>query len=245
MTKSQSKRPTKIISRFYVIYGDDKPIYVGYTNRSLKVRLAEHKKQKDFSSYQVIKIKQIDTLSYDFTWDMNIIESYANQVAQHEGELIQKYQTQNSIYQKADHGGQTWANIKGFIITNKNNPKYQKMNQSEILQAIDLHRYRKYQLSKFLVQIDDKNKFKIKMFIYHLDKPNQQKLANFIRILDDPNQRKLANFIGNINSHNQRQIFNFVNKITQSENKRKIKAFVTNFRTQNEKHLKNFINNLH
>ena len=26
----------KITSRFYIIYGDDRPIYVGYTNRANK-----------------------------------------------------------------------------------------------------------------------------------------------------------------------------------------------------------------
>ena len=61
----------KITSRFYVIYGDDHPIYVGYTNRTVRKRFAEHKESKDFSDYKKVQAKELkgERLTYDFTWD--------------------------------------------------------------------------------------------------------------------------------------------------------------------------------
>lgn len=47
----------KITSRFYVIYGDGLPIYVGYTNRTVKQRFREHKEDKDFSGYTEVHVE--------------------------------------------------------------------------------------------------------------------------------------------------------------------------------------------
>ena len=65
----------KIKSRFYIIYGDDVPIYVGYTNRTVKQRFAEHKRSKDFSDYDTVEVKELkdQELSFDFTWDLDAI----------------------------------------------------------------------------------------------------------------------------------------------------------------------------
>jgi len=45
----------KIKSRFYVIYGDGVPIYVGFTSRTVHQRFLEHKRDKDFSDIEVKK----------------------------------------------------------------------------------------------------------------------------------------------------------------------------------------------
>ena len=59
----------KITSRFYAIYGDGRPIYVGYTNRTVKKRFREHCQDKDFSNYDNVYVKELvdEKLSFNFT----------------------------------------------------------------------------------------------------------------------------------------------------------------------------------
>lgn len=49
----------KITSRFYVIYGDGIPIYVGYTNRTVKQRFKEHKISKYFSDFDEVRVEEL------------------------------------------------------------------------------------------------------------------------------------------------------------------------------------------
>ena len=60
----------KITSRFYVIYGDYDPIYVGYTNRTVRQRFREHKEDKDFSEYDNVEVKELvdEKLNYEQTY---------------------------------------------------------------------------------------------------------------------------------------------------------------------------------
>ena len=98
----------KIISNFYLIREDNKPTYVGYTNRPVKQRFREHIKEKDFAGDATVE--EIDSLSFPFTWDINIINQYAQEVSDRETELIYQYNTQGSIWQKGINGnigGQT------------------------------------------------------------------------------------------------------------------------------------------
>lgn len=120
----------KITSRFYVIYGDGIPIYVGYTNRTVKQRFAEHKEDKDFSDYEDVHVEELkeEKLVFEFTWDYEQTCKNADEVSLREGKLIQKFDTQDSIYQKADGGGQTWASEKGFVKYNRNSPKFRGMS---------------------------------------------------------------------------------------------------------------------
>lgn len=129
----------KITSRFYVIYGDGIPIYVGYTNRTVKQRFREHKEDKDFSDYEDVHVEELkeEKLVYEFTWDYEQTCKNADEVSLREGQLVQKYDTQNSIYQKADAGGQTWASEKGFVKSNRNNPKFLGMATSDIKRLLD------------------------------------------------------------------------------------------------------------
>lgn len=124
----------KITSRFYVIYGDCEPIYVGYTNRTVRQRFAEHKHDKDFSDYDNIEVKELvdDKLSFEFTWDYEKTCKNADEVSLREGQLVQQYGTQSSEYQKAVEGGQAWASEKGFVKHNKDNPKFAGMSGLEI-----------------------------------------------------------------------------------------------------------------
>ena len=61
-------KANKIVSSFYVIKIDDNPIYVGYTNRSLKTWFREHRESKGLPSSATIEL--IDTMSFDLTWDL-------------------------------------------------------------------------------------------------------------------------------------------------------------------------------
>ena len=129
----------KIKSKFYVIYGDGVPIYVGFTSRTVYQRFSEHKKEKDFSDFDEVEVKELkeDELDFDFCWNYNIVENEANEVSQKESELVKKFETQDSEFQKANGGGTVWAHIKYFVLSNKDNPKYKGMSTSNIKRLLD------------------------------------------------------------------------------------------------------------
>jgi len=129
----------KITSRFYVIYGDGIPIYVGYTNRTVKQRFKEHKISKDFSDFDEVRVEELkkDELDFNFSWDYSIIESEANEVSKKEAKLVEKFGTQDSEFQKADGGGEVWNNIKHFVLSNQNNPNFTGMSTSDIKRTLD------------------------------------------------------------------------------------------------------------
>lgn len=129
----------KITSRFYVIYGDGIPIYVGYTNRTVKQRFKEHKEDKDLSDYEDVHVEELkeEKLVYSFTWNYEQTCKNADEVSLREGQLVQKYNTQDSLYQKAIGGGQTWASEKWFVKSNKDNPKFLGMSTSDIKRLLD------------------------------------------------------------------------------------------------------------
>ena len=129
----------KIKSRFYVIYGDGKPIYVGFTSRTIHQRFLEHKRDKDFSDFDEVRVEELkkDELDLDFSWDYSIIENEADEVSKKEAELVKKLGTQDSEFQKADGGGEVWNYIKYFILSNKDNPKYKGMNGKEIHEYLE------------------------------------------------------------------------------------------------------------
>lgn len=127
-----------IKSKFYLIKGNDAPIYVGFTNRPIKQRFSEHKADKDFSGYEKVIIEKLDELDYEFTWNEDTLYKNANEVSAREAELIIKYNTQDSCYQKATGGGQVWTYEKWFVRNNKDNPKFLGMSGVEIEEWIKL-----------------------------------------------------------------------------------------------------------
>jgi len=139
-----------IKSKFYLIRGDGEPIYVGFTNRPIKQRFAEHKVDKDFSGYEKVTIEKLDELDYNFTWDEDILYKNANEVSVRENQLIIKYGTQNSKYQKAVGGGQVWTYEKWFVRTNKDNPKFMGMSGKEIKEYIELENDRIKKLRSYI-----------------------------------------------------------------------------------------------
>ena len=126
-------------SNFYLIRVDEKPVYVGYTNRPTKTRFREHLHDKDFGDGEVT-VEELDSLSFPFTWDINLINQYAKQVSDRETELIAEYNTDTSVWQKGIHGdigGQVWNDVKHFVLTNKDNPKFRGMPDDIILELVE------------------------------------------------------------------------------------------------------------
>lgn len=186
----------KIISRFYLITIDNKPVYVGYTNRTVKQRFREHIKEKDLP--EEAEVKQIDKLEFDFTWDIDKVNDNANLVSKRENELILKYKTQDSVYQKGlsdKLGGQTWANVKGFVYSNKDNPKYKGMSSQELLEYLDDYRKHVDKLRGFIGNYKDPRINKLNHLISDYRDPVLTKLSSFVKSYKDPRLYKLSTFI--------------------------------------------------
>ena len=190
----------KIKSRFYVIYGDGKPIYVGYTNRTIHQRFTEHKRDKDFSDYDEVRVEELkkDELDLDFSWDYSIIENEADEVSKKEAELVKKFGTQDSEFQKADGGGEVWTNIKYFVLSNKDNPKYKGMNGKEIYEYLENRK---------------KEIVILKNFVNHIEYPSKVILDSFVGSIKYPSKIILTHFVGHIEYSSKVILDSFVGRI--------------------------------
>ena len=161
----------KITSRFYVIYGDYDPIYVGYTNRTVRQRFKEHKEDKDFSEYENVDVKELvdEKLSFDFTWDYEQTCRNADKVSLREGQLVQQYDTQDSVFQKADGGGQTWAVEKWFVKYNKDNPRFADMSGSEIKSRIEKEKIVSANIYSFVNDMKPQYQVDIRNFVSNMN----------------------------------------------------------------------------
>lgn len=246
----------KIISRFYLITIDNKPVYVGYTNRTIKQRFREHIKDKDLPEES--EIKQIDKLEFEFTWDIVQVNENAKLVSDRESELITEYSTGNSPYQKGPSGmkgGQTWASVKGFVNSNRNNPQYIGMGSEELLEYLDsyhnymdkLHRfiihyqdYRLTKLSNFISGYRDIRFNKLSNFVSNYKDPRMSKLSSFVRNYCDPRLSKLSHFIGHYNDTRLDKLSGFV-KNYKDPRTQKLSNFIVRYRDPRLDKLHNFI----
>ena len=172
----------RITSRFYVIYGDGVPIYVGYTNRTVKQRFKEHKEDKDFSDYEEVHVEELkeEKLVYEFTWDYGQTCKNADEVSLREGQLVQKYSTQDSIYQKAIGGGQTWASEKWFVKSNKDNPKFLGMSGTQIKYRIKAEKEIQVDIGSFVSNMKPQYQVDIGNFVYDMKPQYQVDIGNFV-----------------------------------------------------------------
>jgi len=202
----------KIKSKFYVIYGDGVPIYVGFTSRKVCERFSEHKKSKDFSDYDEIKVEELknDELDFDFTWDYNVVESEANKVSQREAELVKKFGTQNSEFQKANGGGTVWTHIKYFVLSNKDNPKYRGMSGNEIHEYLENRKKEMRILGNFIGHINYPSKIILNHFIMHIGYPSKIILGNFISNINYPSTGILNTFIHHVDYPSKIILSNFI-----------------------------------
>lgn len=187
----------KIVSRFYLIRIEGSPVYVGYTNRPIKARFSEHLKDKDFGSGDVT-LDGIGELSYTFTWDMRLINQYAREVSARESELIYQYGTQDSQWQKGigdSLGGQTWANIKYFVKTNRDNPKFSGMHEGGILEYLDTgYKVSRY-MKNFVGHMDDPVSIYMKNFVVHMTDPVSTYMSIFVNSIGDPISIYMKDFV--------------------------------------------------
>lgn len=241
-----------IISRFYIIYGDDKPIYVGYTNRSVSQRFSEHKRNKDFSNYKNVYVKEVDKLEFEFTWDEEILYHNAKVVSDKESELIIQYQTYDSPYQKGSsnlEGGNTWTYIKTFVKRSKGNPKYNGISNKDIMARINYFDTVRTWISSaepYWFSLTEENVVKnlvTNNFVYP-EKTWVSSLINHNMINKDklyvqsmvsscfisPNKRWVSSLIYNNFFSDERQwVINLVNHNFISNNKLYISHFVNNY----------------
>ena len=201
----------KIVSRFYLITLAGDNIYVGYTNRPIKERFREHVKDKELPKEATVK--QIDKLEFEFTWDMVQVNENAKLVSKRENELIAEYGTSSSKYQKGlrdNLGGQTWASVKGFVHSNKDNPQYRGMDSQELLVYLDSYRKRMNKLSHFISNYKDYRFDKLHNFIGGYKDPRLTKLSSFISHYQDPRLSKLSQFVSDYKDYRVKKLSNFI-----------------------------------
>jgi len=207
----------KIISRFYVIYGDGTPIYVGYTNRTVKQRFSEHQKDKDFSDYEEVHVEELkkERLVYEFTWDYGQICRDADEVSLREGQLVQKYSTQDSVYQKAIGGGQTWASEKWFVKSNKDNPKFLGMSGTQIKDRIKAEKEIQVDIGHFVSHMESQYQVDISHFVSHMKPQYQINICNFVSSIKPQYQVDISNFVNGMKRQYQVDISNFVSTMKE------------------------------
>lgn len=204
-----------IISRFYVIYDDDSPIYVGYTNRTVKQRFKEHLNDKDFSDYEKVQVKELkdEKLTFKFTWDYSKTCDNADKVSVREGELVGLYGTQDSTFQKALGGGQTWASEKYFVKANKDNPKFDGMSTEDIKRYLDAHKTRERWLRGFLGGVNPQKECWLKDFVKSMLPRKEQWLKDFTNNMKPQKEQWLCNFINDMVPTREIWVHNFVNNM--------------------------------
>lgn len=209
----------KIVSRFYVIYGDYEPIYVGYTNRTVKQRFKEHKKDKDFSDYDSVEVKELinEKLSFDFTWDYEQTCKNADKVSLREGQLVQQYGTQDSVFQKAIGGGQTWSAEKWFIKCNKDNPRFLGMSGVEIKKRLKEEKVIGTWLNSFIRNIRPVEEIWIYNFVGGMRPVEKVWLRNFYNDMKPVEELWLHNFTNVMKSIEEAWLGNFVNHMQSVE----------------------------
>ena len=220
----------KITSRFYVIYGDYEPIYVGYTNRTVKQRFREHQEDKDFSKYDNVEVKELidEKLSFDFTWDYEQTCRNADKVSLREGQLVQQYGTQDSEFQKADGGGQTWATEKWFIKSNKDNPKFIGMSGFEIKKRLKEEKVVGVWLSSF---------------VRHIEPFEEAWLINFVNNMKPVEEVWLGSFVSTMKPTEETWLSNFVNHMRPVEEVW-LGSFVSHMKPIEEEWLNDFVGNM-
>lgn len=235
----------KIVSNFYLIRVGGKPSYVGYTNRPSKTRFNEHKRDKDFGD-DLVELESLGSLEYDFTWDEELISRYAKEVSDKENELILKYGTKDTIWQKGTSGslgGQTWNDIKHFVRTNRDNPKFRGLPEEAILAYLETSDRVSRYMSNFVNTMDDPVAIYLKNFVNHMDDPVSRYMSSFVSHMDDPVASYMKNFVGNIDDPVSIYMKNFVNHMDDPV-ALYLKDFVHDMNDPVASYMKNFVGNM-
>ena len=225
--------------------GDDNPVYVGYTNRTVKQRFKEHLKDKDFSNYSAVRVVELNRYEKDFnfTWDYLIIQKDAEIVDNTERYLISKYGTQNSSHQVMDNGGQNWNDVKHFVLCNRGNPRFEGMTGSEIKRHLKNEKRLKIDLRHFISHVDLQEKNDLSHFINHIDLQEKIDLKNFISHVDLQEKINLESFVGSINPQGKIDLRDFVNRI-DSQELINLRNFINNINLREKIDLRNFVSDI-
>jgi len=235
----------KITSRFYVIYGDGKPIYVGYTNRTVKQRFREHKEDKDFSEYNEVHVEELkeEKLVYEFTWDYGQTCKNADEVSLREGQLVQKFGTQDSVYQKAIGGGQSWNHEKWFVKSNKGNPKFLGMSGTQIKDRIKAEKDVQADIGHFVNNMKPQYQVDISDFVGHMKPQYQVDIGHFVSSMKWQYQVDIGDFVSNMKPQYQVDISNFVNDM-KPQYQVDIKHFVSHMKPQYQVDIEHFVSHM-
>lgn len=245
MTKKVLNAGFRITSHFYVIYGDGAPIYVGYTNRTVRSRFAEHRRDKDFSQYNKVEVKELkdERLTFNFTWDYLETCTNADTVSRREAELVNQYRTQSSPYQLALGGGQTWASEKSFVKSNLNNPKFMGMSAGEVKRYLMSRKREHSWLHDFVGSMKPAEHVWLHNFVGDMIPQERLWVGHFISHMGSKEQIWLETF-----SNNMRPIFklwlqDFVNSMKPQE-RVWLSNFVGHMKPQEQVWLSNFVNHM-
>lgn len=235
----------KIISRFYVIYGDYSPVYVGYTNRTVKQRFKEHERDKDFSDYENVEVKELtdEKLSFDFTWDYNQTCKNADKVSLREGQLVQQYGTQDSVFQNANGGGQTWNIEKWFVRSNKDNPRFTGLSGIEIKGLLKEEKVVAGWLSDFVHDMEPVEETWLRNFVGSMKPVEERWLSDFVESMKPVEEIWLSSFISHMEPVEETWLESFVGNMKPVEEVW-LSSFVNNMRPVEEVWLHNFIGNM-
>lgn len=241
----KSNKTFKITSRFYVIYGDCEPVYVGYTNRTVRQRFVEHKHDKDFSDYDNIEVKELvdEKLSFDFTWSYEQTCDNADKVSLREGQLVQQYGTQDSVFQRADGGGQAWASEKGFVKHNKDNPKFTGMSGSEIKACLKEEKVASIWLGNFVSNMNPIEEIWLESFTSTMKPIEEVWLGSFVSTMKPIEEMWLRDFVGNMKPVEEVWLGSFIGNMKSTE-KQWLGSFVGNMMPTEERWLGSFIKNM-
>ena len=220
-------------SNFYLIKVDNTPVYIGYTNRNIKTRFREHLHDKDFGDGKVTQ-ESLGSMSFDFTWDINLINQYAKEVSTRENELIAEYGTGDSIWQKGVNGqvgGQAWADVKNFALTNKDNPKFAGVEEADIVELIAYQKRVKYELQNVIGSTIPKESQRLKDVIGNTKHKEHIRLKNVIGHTMPAETRRLKSVISNTIPKETQRLQSVIGHTIPKDTKR-LQSVINNTRTR-------------
>ena len=220
-------------SNFYLIKVDNTPVYIGYTNRNIKTRFREHLHDKDFGDGEVTQ-ESLGSMSFDFTWDISLINQYAKEVSTRENELIAEYGTGDSIWQKGVNGqvgGQSWADVKNFALTNKDNPKFAGVDEADIVELIAYQKRVKYELQNVIGSTIPKESRRLKDVIGNTKHKEHIRLKNVIGHTMPAETRRLKSVISNTIPKETQRLQSVIGHTIPKDTKR-LQSVINNTRTR-------------
>lgn len=199
----------QVTSRFYVIYGDSVPIYVGYTTREIQTRFEEHIRVKDFSMYRDVYVKEADLIESKIPFEIELVNKEAYKISERERQLVNQYNTSKSPFQIAEGGGQTWSDIKNYVHKHLN----ETISYSDITKYLKHRKLLKSNLDSFTKQLTDARIRQLNDFEHYIQDRRLGDLQSFIRNIEDPRKLEINNFMVYMMDTRRVEIGHFISHI--------------------------------